>query len=120
MLRCKSKNPIYTNKGSFTIEAVIIFWVIFSVILFSLNMLSWQFQKQQVSALLSSKLMMDEANLIKKLNVKAKVKTSLPYFISDGENEIVIERMSKDYDIHARLAWLSFLDRNIKRVMDHE
>jgi len=124
-----------SHRGSFTIEAVLIFWVVFSVLLFSFGMMSWQFQKQAVASKLTKVLSVGD---ISGLNLKytnnenvdvilmnpspseGKLETRLPLFATGGEYKATIHRKNEDSDIHVKLAWLSFLNRTIQKVIVEE
>jgi len=123
------------HRGSFTIEAVLIFWVVFSVLLFSFGMMSWQFQKQAVASKLEKMLSVGDISgldlkytndgntdviLMNPSPSEGKLETYLPLFATNGEQEATIHRKNEDSDIHVKLAWLSFLNRTIKKVIMEE
>jgi len=117
-------------RGSFTIEAVIIFWLIFSIVLFAFGIMTWQFQKHAIASLVSKHIMTESQPdllssdpnvlVVKSEADELRIETTLPRFGFEGEMKETIYRKSEEINFKYRLAWLSFLSGTFEKVMNDE
>lgn len=102
------------NSGVFTVEAVIIFWAIFLMVLVAFSHMGWEFQKAHLAQQLHRQLCSqgkrgDES-----------IKTQFTVLGSDDALEVEIRRTWDAVDLSARLFWLRTANDIIERVMEDE
>lgn len=108
------KKKIDNQEGVFTIEAVIIFWVVFMVTMVAFTQMAWTFQKAYTAQTVHKELVGSEES------IHAKVKTELVINENGYAYEGEIERRWSQIDIEKRLFWLRTARDIFMKVMKDE
>ncbi len=110
----KVKKKIGNSKGIFTVEAVIVFWVVFMVTMVAFTQMAWTFQKAYTAQHVHNELTHSDKT------IQVAVKTELVINKTGYAYESQIKRRWSEIDIDKRLFWLRTARDVIMKVMKNE
>ena len=110
----KCRTRLSNNSGVFTIEAIIIFWAIFMMILIAFSQIGWEYQKAHTAQVLHRELSAEDKT------AERIVETRFTVLGTDDEIGERLYRRWDKVDLNVRLFWIRTATEIMKQVSEDE